>query len=376
MEDKLVTLAILTYTKAQILKNVLENEGIETYIHNVNQIQPVVSSGVRLRIKESDLPRALKITESSVWLAESIVGERVPKVESESKKVLIPIDFSGYSMKACEFGFNFAKTYGAEVILLHVYFTPIYTSSLPYSDVFNYQISDEEAVKTILQKVHSDLNALSDKIKGKVASGEFPDVKYTCVLREGIPEEEILRYNKEQHPRIIIMGTRGRNQKDIDLIGSVTAEVIDRSRTAVLAIPENTPFKQFSEVKRVAFLTNFDQRDLIAFESFINSWKAFHFSVSLIHLVDVKDAKDTWNEIKLAGIKEYFHKQYPELEIQYEVVMNDDFLKSLDQYIKGKKIDIITLTSYKRNIFARLFNPGIARKMIFHSDTPLLVING
>ncbi len=33
------------------LKECLENEGIETYIHNVNQIQPVVSSGVRLRIK-------------------------------------------------------------------------------------------------------------------------------------------------------------------------------------------------------------------------------------------------------------------------------------------------------------------------------------
>ena len=70
MEDKLVTLAILTYAKAQILKNVLENEGIETYIHNVNQIQPVVSSGVRVRIKESDLPHALKITESSAWLSE------------------------------------------------------------------------------------------------------------------------------------------------------------------------------------------------------------------------------------------------------------------------------------------------------------------
>lgn len=52
MEDKLVTLAILTYAKAQILKNVLENEGIEAYIHNVNLIQPVISSGVRLRIKE------------------------------------------------------------------------------------------------------------------------------------------------------------------------------------------------------------------------------------------------------------------------------------------------------------------------------------
>ena len=56
MEDKLVTLAILTYSKAQILKSVLESEGIESYIHNVNLIQPVISSGVRVRIKESDLP--------------------------------------------------------------------------------------------------------------------------------------------------------------------------------------------------------------------------------------------------------------------------------------------------------------------------------
>jgi nucleotide-binding universal stress UspA family protein len=258
-------------------------------------------------------------------------------------------------------------------VLLHVYFTPIYTTSLPYGDVFNYQLTDDENVKNILQKVHADLNTLSDKVKAKVASGEFPNVKYSCVLREGIPEEEILRYSKEYRPRIVIMGTRGKNQKDIDLIGSVTAEVIERSRVPVLAIPENTPFKQLAEAKRIAFITNFDQRDLIAFDSLIAALKPFHFSVSLIHLSDVKD---TWNEIKLGGIKEYFQKQYPDLEIHYDVVMNDDFLNSLDNYIKTNHIDIITLTTYKRNIFSRLFNPGIARKMIFHSDTPLLVIYG
>ncbi|WP_291528688.1 universal stress protein [Bacteroides sp. UBA939] len=373
MEDKLVTLAILTYAKAQILKNVLENEGIETYIHNVNQIQPVVSSGVRLRIKESDLPHALKITESSAWLSEEVVGGKSPKVEELSNKVLIPVDFSNYSMKACEFGFNFAQNMGAEVVLLHVYFTPIYTTSLPYGDVFNYQITDDENTKNILQKVHADLNALSDKVKDKVDSGEFPNIKYSCVLREGIPEEEILRYSKDYRPRVVIMGTRGKNQKDIDLIGSVTAEVIERSRIPVLAIPENTPFKQLAEAKRIAFITNFDQRDLIAFDSLITSLKSFHFTISFIHLSDVKD---TWDEIRLGGIKEYFQKQYPDLEIHYDVVENDDFLNSLENYIKTNHIDIMTLTTYKRNIFSRLFNPGIARKMIFHSDTPLLVIYG
>lgn len=376
MEDKLVTLAILTFSKAQILKTVLENEGIETYIHNINQIQPIISSGVRLRIKESDLPRALKITESSVWLAESIVGEKPIQSEHKSKKILIPVDFSNYSIKACEFGFNLAKAYNSEVVLLHVYFTPVYASSLPYGDVFNYQISDDETVRSIMQKVHIDLNHLSDTVKDKIKSGEFPDIKYSCVLREGIPEEEILRYAKEQYPSLIIMGTRGRSQKDVDLLGSVTAEVIERSRIPVLAIPENTPFNEFTSVQRVGFITNFNQRDLIAFDSFIESWKPFTFSISLLYLADNKEAKDAWNKIKLAGIKEYFKNQYPQLNIQYDVVVNDDLLQNLDKYINDNNIDIITIIAYKRNIFARLFNPSIAKKMIFHSDTPLLMING
>lgn len=371
MEDKLVTLAILTYAKAQILKTILEDEGIETYIHNVNQIQPVISSGVRVRIKESDLPHALKIIESSAWLSEDVVGGKVSQTKSTSNKVLIPVDFSGYSMKACEFGFNYAQNTGAEVILLHVYFTPIYSTSLPYGDIFNYQLSDDENIKTILQKVHAELNGLLDKVKEKIASGQFPNVKYMCVLREGIPEEEILRYVKDCCPRIVIMGTRGKNQKDLDLIGSVTAEVIERSRVPVFAIPENTPFRQFSEVKHIAFITNFDQRDLIAFDSLIASFKSFRFSVSLIHLSGIKD---TWDEIKLGGIKEYFHKQYPQLDIHYDVVQDDDLLNNLEQYIEKENIDIIALTSYRRNIFYRLFNPSIARKMIFHSDTPMLVL--
>ena len=376
MDDKLVTLSILTYSKAQILKSVLENEGIETVIHNINQIQPLISTGVRVRIKEKDLPKALRVIESSAWLSESVIGEKQTIDKDQKKKILVPVDFSSYSIKACEFAFNLAKTINSEVILLHVYFTPVYSSSLPYGDVFNYQITDDVTIRTILQKVHSDLNHLSNTVKDKIKDGEFPNVKYSCVLREGIPEEEILRYSKEQQPIITIMGTRGRSQKDVDLLGSVTAEVIERSRIPVLAIPENTPFNSFDSVKRIGFITNFNQRDLIAFDTFITAWNSFKFSISLLYLADPKTVTDAWNKIKLAGIKDYFQNQYPTLDIKYDIVLNDDLLENLDKYINESKIDVITIISYKRNIFARLFNPSIAKKVIFHSDTPLLVING
>ena len=310
MEDKLVTLAILTYAKAQILKNVLENEGIEAYIHNVNLIQPVISSGVRLRIKESDLPHALQIIESSAWLSEDIIKGKESSSEKnkEKRKVLIPVDFSNYSLKACQFGFSFANAINSEVVLLHAYFSPIYVPTIPYgTDNFNFQIEREESVKSMIETVHNELNKLSDTIKKKVESGEFPNIKYTCILRDGIPEEEILRYAKEYNPQIIIMGTRGRSQKDIDLIGSVTAEVIERSQSFVYAIPEHTPLKTFNDIKKVAFVTNFDQRDLIAFDSLINVFKSFHFAVSFVHLSSTDN--DAWHEINLAGIKDYFQKQ-------------------------------------------------------------------
>lgn len=112
-------------------------------------------------------------------------------------------------------------------------------------------------------------------------------------------------------PIIVVMGTRGKSQKDADLLGSVTAEVIDRSRVTVLAVPENTPFKDFSFAKRIGFITNFNQRDLIAFDSFITLLKPYSFSVSLLYLEEASKTNDTWNKIKLAGIKDYFLAQYP-----------------------------------------------------------------
>ena len=46
-----------------------------------------------------------------------------------------------------------------------------------------------------------------------------------------------------------------------------------------------------------------------------------------------------------------------------------------DKFIHENNIDIISLTTHKRNIFARLFNPSIARKMVFHTETPMLVFH-
>ena len=55
----------------------------------------------------------------------------------------------------------------------------------------------------------------------------MPDISFSFITRSGIPEDEILDYSNETNPLLIVMGTRGKSKKEKDLIGSVTAEVIE-----------------------------------------------------------------------------------------------------------------------------------------------------
>ena len=88
----------------------------------------------------------MQIIESSAWLSEDIIKGKESSSEKnkEKRKVLIPVDFSNYSLKACQFGFSFANAINSEVVLLHAYFSPIYVPTIPYgTDNFNFQIERE-----------------------------------------------------------------------------------------------------------------------------------------------------------------------------------------------------------------------------------------
>lgn len=377
-DSKLVTLAILTYSKAQILQTILENEGIESYIQNVNLIQPVISSGVRVRINEHDLPQALKVVESSVWLQSEVLNENDTALwgsESKENKILIPVDFSAYSERACDFGFKLADQFHAEVVLLHVYYSPIHFPGTSYdTELYQFAMPEEMiSVRNMMQRVHTQFKELAEKVAGKIASGEYPDVKYTCVLKEGVAEEEILRYAKSHKPFIIVMGTRGENEKEQSLIGSVTAEIVERSSAFVYVIPEAATIKSVEELKRIAVFTSFDQRDLIAFDSLVTSFKEQQFEITFVHISSHAEKRES-NEKRLLALQDYFRKQYPHLKVEYTVLDDENLLNEVDKMVAEKHIDAICVANYRRNIFARLFNLSVARKMLFHSKTPILVI--
>ena len=265
--------------------------------------------------------------------------------------------------------FNIAKDLNASVRLLHIYFTPFLSTTFPDTETYNSEIEEEQMQQEITDIVKVQMSKFEANIKNKILKGELADVKFSSEITDGIPEEEIRNWTKVNKPLMIVMGTRGKSEKEIDLIGSVTAEVIDTSQIPVFAIPENTTVKSFSDIKKIGYVTNFDQRDLLGFYHLINMQGLNDKKIAFICLI--KDSNET---LKLDRIKDYFLKNFPDNEFEFGVIKEDELLQDTDKYIKEEQIDLLVITTHKRNIFARLFNPSIAHKMIFHSDTPLLVI--
>ena len=161
-EDRLITIAIYTYEKAQIIKGILENEDIPVAIQNVNLIQPVISSGVRVRIRERDLPHALQILEQYSIFEEKDTESELQTVH-HPKRILIPIDFSDYSLKACQIGFDFAKSIDAKIMLLHAYFSPYFPGAIPVTDAFTYEVSEDEALKQVQDRVSKEMKTFTDR---------------------------------------------------------------------------------------------------------------------------------------------------------------------------------------------------------------------
>ncbi len=367
-ENRYITLVIHTYDRAVTLKQVLESNGIDVRLQNVNLTQPTISSGVRVRISERDLPLALKITESADPLSPALYQMRLSGM---SGNILVPVDFSEYSIIACNIGFSFAKTLGLHLVLLHAFETPYFKGVLPFSDHLNSDLREADIRLKLEKEANKKMKEFISSLKKKIAKNELPNIGFSSIVREGVPEVVIQDYVKNSPPSLIIMATREKNKKEQDLIGSVTAEVMDSCRVPVLSVPESIDSCNFSDAKNIIFFCNVDQQDLLAMDSFLRLFCDCQFNITLVP-VNERAGNQLGNRAEV--LLSYFKNQYPGIEFNCKSLPQKMFRKKIIQLINDDNVKLLVVPNKKKSIFSRLINPSIAHKMLFEKDIPILVL--
>ncbi len=372
MADKrFITLAIHTYDRAVALRKILESHGIGVKFESLVLTGTHIASGVRVKINERDLPLALKLTESGDYYSSARVEMRMT---GASGNILIPVDFSAYSIPACRIGFELAARLQLHPVVMNAYATPYFMGGMVYDGNLDSDGVDDVAEMEIDKDMRSESEKLMREFRKKIEKeqkeGSIPDVRFSTLTNEGIPEEVILEYCRLTPPALVVMATRGKSRKEEDLVGSVTAEVMDSCRVPVFAFPENAELISLDAIKRVAYFCNLDQRDIISVDTLM---RLFEYPAIEMTVIPVNDRAGNIKD-KVEALRDFFSKNYPTGHFKSQIFQAKTFREEFDEYVRKEHIQLVIVPNKKKNIFSRLFNPGIPHKILFERDMPILAL--
>lgn len=371
--DELITLVLHSEEHAYKLKEILEFHDIQVTLEKVDcEDLPLQGSPLKVRIPLKCLSLGLKILESGETTSSPLA---LAKMTGMGNTLLIPVDFSPMSMSTVKLGFSLAEKLNVEPVVLHAFIAPSYlTEGNDYVAGVKY---DDESVDHASQTDALKLQASQELLKFKKIivesqkAGELPGVRFSTSLLEGIPEQVIQEYCKANNPAVIVMATRGIHKKGIDLIGSVTAEVIDSCRVPVVTVPENFHISGILSTKRVVMFCTFT-----GFDTLLLRWlmRAYDYPSVKFYLMAAGDRPVSRTESKLYELRDYFSKTYPTATFEVCNVSKAGFDDSVKNLIEKESIELMIVPNKKSSALSRFFKPTLAHRILFEKDIPLLVI--
>lgn len=143
------------------------------------------------------------------------------------RRILIPIDYSAYSLAALRFGLELAGKLGATVDVVHVWDRPSYVAAAllaptqkqlerPLPELIEQQA--EQDLREFLAKAE-----LSAPVAGRLLAGE--------------PKAAILEELKTGRHDLLVLGTHGRTGLSHLVLGSVAETLTRLSPVPVLTVP-------------------------------------------------------------------------------------------------------------------------------------------
>jgi nucleotide-binding universal stress UspA family protein len=368
MKKKLITIAVLPFVKAQVLKTLFEKEGIECILEDVNLLEGTSSLAVRVQILEEDLERAFPVLEEFLGKP----GEKLTGPDEPERQILIPVDFSSYSLKASMVAFDISRQLNAKMVLFHAYPNPI-VYSVPFSDVYAFDSGLTMHLEAAEKNAQTSMEVFLKKLIAHYGKETWNKVETEYIIKAGDARDDILSYAHKNRVMLIIMGSQGKAGSEYDIIGSVTAEIITSARLPVLVIPPDTPDDIAQKFAKILYATNFDEKDFVAIEKLMRIIKPYNAEVCCLHVS--RNEEPVWDLARLEGMKEILRHKYDSKTFECHLIVGDDILDEIDKYITANNIDVLALTTHKRSILTRIFNPSIARRMLFHTNIPLLVFH-
>ena len=308
-------------------------------------------------------------------------GIEKPQISSagSSTDVLIPVDFSPKQNLSLEVGFKLAERLNSSVTLIHASIVPEPMIIPQFPDDFNgmdnenTQIEEMEMEEEVDKINKGSMSDLERRLRLMQTEGKLPAVKFDNIISPGMPEEVIKEYCLMSPPKIVVMATRGIEKRKEELVGSVTAEVIDQAVAPVFTVPEDYDFPGLKAIERICLFCYFEEYDVTAVSKLMELFSTPNLKIILFPATD--KIKGEALQSKMKNLVSQLENLYPGSEfLASEIDMSCNLRDNAETMFRRESIQMILVPNKKRNAILRFFNPGLAHKILYEIDFPLLAI--
>ncbi len=273
------------------------------------------------------------------------------------RKILVPVDFSEFSSYALEVAAHFAKSYKAEILVLHM---------IGLSEAYLTKSPSEEAAEAHyymkLAKKHFD--ELLDKpfLKG---------IRVVEMVQNYKIFSEINALAIEKEVDLIVMGSHGKSGLGEFFVGSNTEKVVRTSEIPVLVIKK--PHREYHP-QLVVFACDFEIENLKAYQKATALFKEWQADVHLVYVNLPNEQFKSSQEIKDKidfFLKVAHHNQLP--SNQQLVILSDYSIEAgIFSYAEELNANLIAVITHGRSGIAHFFKGSIGEAMANHANRPVI----
>lgn len=273
------------------------------------------------------------------------------------KKILFPTDFSNAAHGAFMYALKFADKFDAQITIMHVYDIPVidvYPLNQPATDVYEIvEVNHQENFNEELQKLQ-DIAQRSN----------MGHIIMQNLMLYGDLNYNIKTVAQQQQIDFIIMGTNGTSGLSETFIGSMASSVVKNTVLPVLAIPFNSVYH---DIKKIAFTTQYNDRDNAALEKAIGMAQKLQASIQCLNVANRNDIQGV--EDKIAEFEMY----YRDNDIDFVSIEGEDTEQAIFDFIERENIDLLIMRTHKHGFFEGLFHSSLTKKITHHTKIPLLI---
>ncbi|MFZ6053335.1 universal stress protein [Halocola ammonii] len=270
-------------------------------------------------------------------------------------KILCPVDFSKAANNAMEYAAKFARATNSEVQLVHVSLAP------NIGELILSAFDDKDS----FQKAFERLERYCDEVENTF--------KISCsavIQNEDLSlETDLANYADSNNFDLVIMGTNSAEYANQLYFGTHTYNLIRRSSTPVLIVPEES---EFIPLRHAVFATDFKNFREASIDKMLDLIAPFEPGLDILNVGESLQNPESVAEYE--AIQTLVNNKWRIGDMSFHSVVSGSAAEGIDQYMRKRDRDLLVLTTKKYSLIERLFRESVTKKLSFLADYPILVL--